>query len=115
MSDTLSPEDLERIKARDNRFRQLDLGIEVEAGLRDSRPLQVLMERLRADADRAMVDFATANPADIHLITGLQARVFRFSFALETLSEIIAAGRYAETALTAEDAPERVWDDPNGS
>lgn len=115
MSESLTPEDLDRIKARDVRFRHLELGIEVEAGLRDSGPLQVMMERLRSDADAAMIEFATANPADTQTMIGLQARVFRFTYLLETLNGIVAAGHYAEAALTAEDADERVRNDLDGS
>ena len=115
MSETPPDDTIEAAKARDARFRHLELGIEVEAGLRDNGPLQVLMERLRSDADQAMMTFATANPADTVAMIGLQARVFRFTYLLETLNGIVAAGHYAETALTAEDAAERVWDDPDGS
>ena len=100
------PPILDAAQARDARFRTLDLGIEVEAALRAGRPLKILMDRLGADADEAMREFATTNPADTLRITDLQARVFRFTYTLETLNGILSAGRAAEQAVIAEDAAE---------
>lgn len=108
MSDAI--DHIEAVKARDARFRTLELGIEVEAGLREGNPLRILMERLRADADEAMTEFATANPADTAALIGLQARVFRFRYLEETLDAILARGRHAEASLTAEDTVE--YDEP---
>ena len=98
---------IDEAKIRDARFRAIELGIEVEAGLRDNRPLQMLMVRLREDADRAMTDFAHANPGDTVSIMGLQARVYRFIYTLETMNAILAAGHNAEEAVRAEDSAER--------
>lgn len=94
---------MDAIRARDARFRAIELGLEVEIGLRDNRPLQVLMERLRTDADAAMIEFGTVNPADVPAVIGLQARVYRFTVALETFNAILAAGQNAETEVRLED------------
>ena len=96
-------DEIEAARSRDRRFAAIDLGLQVEIGLRDNRPLQILMERLRADADVAMRDFSTANPADFAAIGGLQARVFRFMYIFDTMNAILAAGQNAEREVRLED------------
>ena len=104
MSDALPPEIIEAAKLRDQRFRDLDLSIEVETGLRDGKPLFELMAALRTDADLAMAEFAHANCADVTLMQDLQSRVFRFRYAIETLDRILDRGRTAEFEIRTEDS-----------
>lgn len=102
MSD-LPPEYMEEAMRRDERLRDIDFGSEVEAGLREGRPLFFLLSKLREDADDAMQIFATVNPADTNLIMGLQARVFRFRYLFDTLDAIVTRGRTAQRQVMAED------------
>ena len=111
MSYTLSPEQLEAVQARDRRFAAIHLGIEVEELLRQGRPLHLLMEKLRTDADAAMKDFAEVNPADISAVIGLQARVFRFQYLFDTLNAILTRGQLAEEAVRGEDMMDREQDE----
>jgi hypothetical protein len=103
MSGFLTSDELAAVQERDRRFAAINLGIEVEAELRDGRPLRLLMERLREDADEAMNEFATANPAKTDEIIGLQARVFRFRYIFDTLNAILTRGQVAEAAVRGED------------
>jgi hypothetical protein len=103
MSDFMTADQMAEIQARDRRFATINLGIEVEAELRAGRPLRLLMVRLREDADAAMQEFATANPAETAAIIGLQARVFRFQYIFDTLNAILTRGQVAEAAVRGED------------
>lgn len=105
MSD-LPPEYLEALTQRDARWFKFDLSLELRAALEQSRPLAILMSKLRADAEDAMQEFANANCGDTVLIQGLQSRVFRLMVARETFNAILAAGAAAEQEIVAEDQAE---------
>lgn len=107
MSDFIPPEVVEAAKHRDARFRDLDLSIEVETQLRESRPLFLLMSKLREDADAAMQEFVNVNCADTKAIQGLQSRVFCFRYAIETFEAILTRGRTAQRSIESEDQIER--------
>ena len=103
MSGTITPEMLSEVQRQDRRFHLIRLGIETEEALRQDRPLFLLMAALREDADEAMKDFAVANPGDVLAITSLQARVFRFRYALDTFNRILATGESLQREVMAED------------
>ncbi len=58
-------EELLRLSVHDPRIGAADLAFEIEAQLREGGALKAVLTDLREDADRAMQDFAVANPADI--------------------------------------------------
>jgi hypothetical protein len=99
----VTQDDIDAAKARDARFRAIDLSVTVAAELRDSVALRAVLEACRGDADKAMREFAICNPADHMLVAGLQARVFRL-YALErTFNFIEDTGKAAEAAIAGED------------
>ena len=99
----MTPEEIEAIAAHDARVRTVQLSIEIETELRRGNGLHLLMAALRADADKAMAEFARANPANTQEIIGLQARVHCFQYALDTFSVILQRGQAAEDQLRGED------------
>lgn len=103
MSDFVTPEMVEEAKRRDVRFRQIDLGMELEAALQQSRPLWLLMSKLKDDADDAMREFAHVNLGETSRVQGLQCRVFCFRYALETFERILTTAREAHTSIQGED------------
>lgn len=107
MSDQLPPEVIEAAIQRDHRYREIGLSVGVEAALRDGGHLHILLSKLREDLDETMKEFAHANCGDTVLIQGLQSRVFRFIYALETFEAILARGRMAEESVRMEDQIER--------
>lgn len=98
-----TPEEIEAHKSRDRRFAEVAEMIDVETALRASRGLHTVMEFLRSDADKAMTEFAVVNPADTAAVIGLQSRVARFTYALDTFNFILQRGQLAEQSLRAED------------
>lgn len=96
-------EELLRLSVHDPRIGAADLAFEIEAQLREGGALKAVLTDLREDADRAMQDFAVANPADINAIIALQARVFRFSGLLGYLEGITARGQIAARGLMDDD------------
>ena len=111
MSDDVTPEMIEAAKARDARFRTIDLGLELQAELAKSRPLWLLMSKLRDDAEDAMQEFSIANCGDTCLIQGLQSRVFRYRYAIETFERILNQADNAHASVRAEDLAARERDD----
>lgn len=97
-----SPE-VEAAMARDRRFGAIHLGIEIATELSHGRPLHLLMQQLREDADRAMADFALVNCGDLTAVQALQSRVFCFQYAFAVFDGILAKGRLAEQQVLAED------------
>ncbi len=104
MPEQLSPEHIEELAARDARIAALRISIDLETDLRDNGPLNRIMLALREDADRAIDEFATVNPANHTAVMDLQARVYRFSIARQTFRAILADGQAAEADLLASDS-----------
>lgn len=96
-------EQIEAAKARDARFRFLDLGLEVEAGLRQGNALHALMATLRQDGADAMRDFAYADLGNFDAVKSLQARAFRFQFVFDTLNGFLTRGQDAAHSLREDD------------
>ena len=96
-------EQVEAAKARDLRFRFLDLGLEVEAGLREGNVLSALMETLKRDGADAMREFAYADLGDHERVMTLQARAYRFQFTLDTLNGFLTRGHDAARSIYEED------------
>jgi hypothetical protein len=103
MSDALSQQQIEDLKARDVRIRALDTALLVEQELRDSKTLHLLMQAIEDDATDAMNEFADANPYDAMAIGALQARMHRLVYLRRTIAMIRQAGDAASAALQAED------------
>lgn len=98
-----TPEEIDARKVRDRRFADIEAMIDIETALRSERGLRSVVEFLRADADKAMAEFAVVNPADTAAVIGLQARVARFTYTLDTFNFILQRGQVAEQSLRAED------------
>lgn len=100
MSDRLSPEELEYLKSRDKRVRDLDLALQLDVELRESVVVKHMLEAFRADANRAFEEIADASPEEFK---ALQARVYRLVFVKRTIDAILNQGSVAADSLQAED------------
>lgn len=110
MSDHVTPEYIEQLKIRDERWRVIDLGIEIRASLENNRPLAMLMASLRREAMAAVQEFATADCGNVPLIQGLQSRIYRCIYAMDTFASIMEQSVHAERTVVAEDMAERERD-----
>jgi len=105
MSD-VSQELIDERKARDARFRAVDLAVEVDAELRDSVALRAVMQQVRDESREAMEEFAVCNPGDAQAVMALQAKVFRLMAMEKTFAFIDAQGRAAAASIQGQDAIE---------
>jgi hypothetical protein len=103
MMDELPMSMIEEAKARDERFRFVDIGFELADQLSGNKPLSVVVSRLRDDLVEAIREFAFVNCGDTISIQSLQARVFRTMIAIDTFNAILTRGRNAEATIRAED------------
>ena len=100
----LTPEVIEKLKSQDPRFNDLDLMVKLEAELRDSVALKLLLEAAGEQAAAALEELAGVDPTDAKLIIRLQAKVFRARFIARTLNIFLEKGRTAEQSLNDEQA-----------
>ena len=103
MSETLSTEDLERLKSRDARFAVLAHAIAIEGEMRDSTTLKSLMTALTRDADQAMEELAEVSPADGLAISAMLVKIRALVYIRSHVRNILQQGRLAEQSIRAED------------
>jgi hypothetical protein len=102
----LTPEEIEELKARDDRFRAVDLAIQLQAELSAGKGLRLFLDALEQDAMTAMEAFADLAITDTQQIALLQVRVRTYVMAQRTFGEVLLKGRLAEINLRNEDLEE---------
>lgn len=102
----LTPEHIERLKAQDPRFNDLDLSLKIQQELRESVALKALLESADEQAAEAMEALVEVDPTDTNMIIRRQAAVFRARFIKRTLNTLIRKGEVAEHSLINEQAIE---------
>lgn len=109
MSDALPPTDLfdadtlASMRMRDLRIALVTDAIDVQAELRDSLALRLVLRRLTDDATAAMMEFAFADLGNHAKVMGLQGRVFCMMYLDKTLRDIQERGQVAEAQINEED------------
>lgn len=107
MSD--DPDFIALVVSRDERFRQLQLSIDVEADMRDNPTIRALLTAVWADADLAMRELADASPYDKRVMGQIAARVGAHVLIRKYLKAIAERGVVAEQQIRQQDAQ---FDDP---
>lgn len=100
----LTFDEIEAIKARDDRVRLFSEAIAVETDLRDNPTIRALMTAIRTDADQAMETLAETSPEDRLSITLLLVKIRTLVYVRRALDDVLRRGQAAEQALRAEDA-----------
>ena len=94
---------IEELKAKEPRWREVELAAKVEAELRDSDVLKVVLTVINERAVVAMDKLVTADPTDAKLIMTLQARVQCARIIGETLEAVRQKGALAAASLVEDD------------
>lgn len=102
----LDADTIAALRARDARIALVTDTIDVQAELRDSIALKLVLRQLTNDATAAMMEFAFVDLGDHTKVMGLQARVFCMMYLDKTLRSIQERGRAAEVQLNEEDSLE---------
>lgn len=108
MSD--DPDFIALVVARDERFRQLQTAIDVEADMRDNATIRALLTAVWADADLAMRELVEASPYDKKAMGQIAARVGAHVLLQRYLKTIGARGKLAEMNIRQQDT--QFGDDP---
>lgn len=100
LSDYLSPEAMEALKARDGRFRVLDEALAVAAELRDSVALKTLIRGIEGEAQDCMDELAEVSPTDVNAVSKLLVKVRTAVYMRRSLNAILMRGKVAEADIS---------------
>lgn len=101
--DTLITEaDIERLKARDDRWRMIDLAIKVDDELQHSPTVNLILDAIARKATEAMDALIEADPIDTKRISSLQAAIKYGRFIGDNLDAIRKNGLMAQRSLEEE-------------
>lgn len=95
----ITQEDIERLKARDKRIADLDRLMQIEAELRDSLGLKLVIEAATRRADEALEKLVNVDATDTKKVLYYQAQVQCARMILETFKELRDLGEGAMAAL----------------
>lgn len=101
----ITAEDLANLRARDERWQHINLSLRVDAELRDSLLVNLVIEAAARKAEYAKDQLVDTNPADTQAIIALQADAKCARLIGETLRIV---KNNAENAYSAVQAEERI-------
>lgn len=99
----ITAEDLSNLRARDERWRIVDLSIKIDTELRDSLIINLVIEAASRRAEEAKDALVDVNPSDLQKIIGLQADAQCAKLIGEILRNVKTSGNEAFAALQAEE------------
>jgi hypothetical protein len=86
----------------DDRLRAIELAIAVEAEIRNSKALGLILDYVQTEAAAALEELAAVSPGNTEKIMELQAIVYRARVTMRTLNLVLQKGRVAEKSLIEE-------------
>lgn len=98
----LTIEQIERLKQSDERFKNIDLMVQIENELHNSIALKLIREEAAEQAQEAMEELIYVDPTDYNKIKNLQAKVYRARFIAMTLNRTIYKGELAAKSIEDE-------------
>lgn len=93
---------IEKLKSRDQRWRDVETAIKVEEELRSSTVLKLVLEIVEKEAVDALELMIHADPANVSKMTSLQAIVKRSRIIGDSIEAIRQKGAFAQSSLEAE-------------
>jgi hypothetical protein len=106
MSEYLTREEIENLKARDTRFTAVAEAIAIESDLRDNPTIRKLMDAARQDAEQAMREVVQISPANVELVAFNQMKIRTLTYIKDVLDIIMRRGAIAEQEIRNEDSYE---------
>lgn len=98
----ISEEFIERLKSRDKRWVDIEMAIKLEAELRDSLAIKLVLEHVNFEAVDALEKLASVTPNDVNAIVALQASVKRARIIGNTLEALRRRGAIAQQQIEEE-------------
>lgn len=109
----ITQEDIEALKARDRRWKDVELSIKIDEELSNSVTVNLILEALSRRSNDALEKLIDADPTDVRKITSLQEMVNCARFIATSLHNIRQTGVVAHQSL--EDEGNVELESPNGS
>lgn len=110
----ITQDDIEALKARDARWKAVDLSIKVDEELRESPTVNLILEALARRSTEAMEKLLDIDPTSAGSISALQAQVNCARFVGTSLESIRQNGLVAQRSLE-EEGDVDLMGSPNGS
>ena len=98
----LTEQDIERLKAKDERFAKIDLAIKIDEELQHSPTVNLILDTVARHSTQAMELLIDADPTDAKRVSALQAMVKYGRFIGETFEYIRKEGIMAQMTLEEE-------------
>lgn len=98
----ISEQDLEALKARDERFRLVDIALKVDDEIRNSLALNLILEASERQAKMARDRLIDVNPSDTQTIIALQVKAQCAKLIKDTLTNIRNVGLNAQSSIIDE-------------
>ena len=95
----INERDIEALKARDARFRDYDLALKVDAELRDSFTLNLILEAASRQMEESKDALVEVNPTDVKQIYDLQVKAGCAKLIGQVLNTIRKKGLLAYTSI----------------
>lgn len=110
----ITEQDIERLKARDERFRIVDIALKVDDELRNSISLNLILEAANRQAKLAKDKLIEVNPADTQTIIALQVKAQCAKLINDILTNIRISGLNAQSSIEDEGFVELDREESNG-
>lgn len=98
----INAEFIEKLKAHDRRWVEIEKAIKIEEELRSSEALKAVLEVVNEEAVLALEEMVAADPTDRDKMISLQAKVRRARIIGNTLEAIRKKGAFAQASLQDE-------------
>lgn len=98
----IKQEDIDKLKARDARWRSVDLAIKVDEELRESPTVNLILEAIARRSTDAMERLLEVDPTESGKISSLQEQVKYAKFIGDNLKSVRAQGLVAQRSLEEE-------------
>lgn len=108
----ITPDDIAALKARDARWREVELAIKIDEELRDSPTVNLILDAIARRSQESIDALVDVDPLDTRRITSLQEKVKCARFIAQSLKNIREAGLVAQQTLEEEGNVELDGDQP---
>ena len=110
----ISEEDIEALKLRDGRWKQVETAIQVDEDLRNNFTVNLILEAMARRSTEAMEDLINVDPLDTRRVTSLQEQVNCARFIGKYFEKVRLEGLVAQTSLEDEGKVELEGNPPDG-
>lgn len=98
----ITQQDIEALKSRDSRWKDIEIAIRVDEELRDSPTVNLILEAFTRRSTSALESLIVVDPTDVRQISALQEQVKAVRYIGEEFKRIRENGLIAETHLREE-------------